>query len=233
MVKKVLDFDYQEYFNEMFETTTVLMWSTHCEPYTFAYYINKLYGIKLVRKNNISIKMPHSHNEMIECPVYHYQSNVEHMAYLLIDSSKYVRDKQSNKKGTIFDKTLLLIGADSEDLAKSIYEEMIGVNPFLNDTITENRGQTLQEFLQSGILESVLFDFSNPDELETTYFRNSLKDANLEAKRQKFLNDQRTFVTELMLALNDLMPNFDIDGQSNDRFMRPSGGGKRCKLPSE
>lgn len=213
MAKKILDFDYQGYFNEMFETTTVLMWSTQHEAFTFAYYLNKLYDIKLVRKNNISINTPHTRNIKMDCSVFHYQSNIEHMAYLLVDSSKSVRDKKTKKKGTYFDKTLLLIGADSQDLAKSIYEETSS-QPLTNaDPLIFGREQTLSEFVNSGILESVLFDFSNPDALETTYFRNTLNDANLEAKRQLFINDQRNYVIDLMMALDDLLPDF---GEEND-----------------
>lgn len=211
MAKKVFDFDYQGYFNEMFETTTVLMWSTNYAPFTFAFYLNKLYDIQLVRKDNIKLKMPHSRSGMIECSVYHYQSNVEHMAYLLIDSSNSVRDKNSKKKGTLFDKTLLLIGADSQELAKSIYEEMNSLPKQSDNMIIQERELTRQEFINSGILESVIFDFSNPDELETSYFRNSLNDPNLEAKRQQFINDQRNYVTDLMMALDDLLPNFETD----------------------
>lgn len=214
MGKKVLDFDFQEYFNEMFETTTVLMWSTHYAPFTFAFYLNRLYNIQLVRKDNITLDIPHTRNATMVCPVYHYQSNADHMAYLLIDSSSSVRDKTSKKKGTIFDKTLLLIGADSQELARTMYEEMNRWNAVpacCEGTILQEREQTLQEFIESGILESVLFDFSNPDELETTYFQNSLNDPSLEAKRQKFLNDQRNFVTNIMIAVNDLLPNFEAD----------------------
>lgn len=217
MPKKVLDFDYQGYFNEMFETTTVLMWSTRYEPFTFAFYLNKLYDISLVRKENISLNMPQSKNETMECSVYHYQSNVEHLAYLLIDSSGSVRDKKSNKKGTIFDKTLLMIGADSQELARSIYEETNGAmfwesnTQEINNLAMQERETTRREFINSGILESVLFDFSNPDELETTYFRNSLNDKSLEAKRQKFLNEQRNYVTNIMVALDDLLPNFEAE----------------------
>ena len=211
MAKKVFDFDYQGYFNEMFETTTVLMWSTNYAPFTFAFYLNKLYDIQLVRKDNIKLKIPHSRSGMIECSVYHYQSNVEHMAYLLIDSSNSVRDKNSKKKGTLFDKTLLLIGADSQELAKSIYEEMNSLPKQSDNMIIQERELTRQEFINSGILESVIFDFSNPDELETSYFRNSLNDPNLEAKRQQFINDQRNYVTDLMMALDDLLPNFETD----------------------
>lgn len=211
MAIKKLDFDYQEYFNDMFEITTVLMWSSQYEPFTFAYFLNKIYNIQLVRKKNISIAIPKSRNEMMECSVYHFQSNTDHLAYLLIDSSNNVRDKTSKKKGTIFDKTLLLIGADSEDIAKSIYEEMNNLPVVDDNEIFQSREQTLCEFFNNGILESVLFDFSNPDELETTYFRNSLNDANLESKRQHFLQEQRDYVTNLMVALDDLLPNFESD----------------------
>ena len=44
-----LDFDYEEYFNEQFETTAVLMWNTHHAPFTFASYFNKLYNKQLER----------------------------------------------------------------------------------------------------------------------------------------------------------------------------------------
>lgn len=211
MAKKIFDFDYQGYFNEMFETTTVLMWSTQHAPFTFAFYLNKLYNFQLVRKDNITLKMPHSRNNTIECSVFHSQSNVDHTAYLLIDSSGNVRDKTNNKKGTIFDKTLLLIGADSQELAKTIYDEMNEPATVSDNMLVQEREMTRREFIDSGILESVLFDFSNPDDMETTYFRNSLNDTSLEAKRQRFLNDQRNFVTDIMMTLDDLLPDFESD----------------------
>ncbi|MBQ6955190.1 MAG: hypothetical protein IJP80_01055 [Bacteroidales bacterium] len=211
MAKKIFDFDYQGYFNEMFETTTVLMWSTQHAPFTFAFYLNKLYNFQLVRKDNITLKMPHSRRGTIDCTVFHHQSNVDHMAYLLIDSSGNVRDKTNNKKGTIFDKTLLLIGADSQELAKTIYDEMNEPATVSDNMLVQEREMTRREFIDSGILESVLFDFSNPDDMETTYFRNSLNDTSLEAKRQRFLNDQRNFVTDIMMTLDDLLPDFESD----------------------
>lgn len=207
--KKILDFDYQSYFNEMFETTTVLMWSTRHTPFTFAFYLNKLYGIQLVRKKNITLKIPHTRNGKIECSVYHYQSNVERVAYILVDSSNSVREK--NKKGTYFDKTLLIIGVDAQERAENIYNEMTPERKESNDYRVQEREQTRCEFINSGILEHILFDFSNPDELETTYFHNSLNDKDLEEKRQRFITEQRNYVTDLMMALDDLLPNFEIE----------------------
>lgn len=206
---EVLDFDYQEYFNEMFETTTVLMWSTRHTSYTFAYYLNKLYGLELERKDNITIGMPGGRDEELECAVYHCLSAVEHIAYLLIDSSKGVKEISGKKKGTLFDKTLLIIGDGSDELAQRIYEDMSLGPQMCKDYREEEREMRRREFIDTGILESVLFDFSNPEELETTYFQNTLKDEKLENRRQAFLKEQRNFVTELMMALDKLLPNFE------------------------
>ena len=205
----VSGFDYQDYFNEMFEKTTVLMWNTRHEPYTFAYYLNKLYNIRLDRKKSISITKPNTGGEKMLCSVYQYQSAVEHIAYILIDSSEGTRGE--DKKGMLFDKTLLLTGAESDRIGQNIYEEMLQGSGASKACQLDERDETMREFIDTGILECVLFDFSNPEEMETTYFAGGQGNKSMEAKRQRFLNEQRSLVSEMMIALDDLLPNFDED----------------------
>ena len=47
------------------------------------------------------------------------------------------------------------------------------------------------------------------NDADAEVLRGTLKDEKLENRRQAFLKEQRNFVTELMMALDKLLPNFE------------------------
>lgn len=195
-----LDFDYEEYFNEQFETTAVLMWNTHHAPFTFASYFNKLYNKQLERKDNITI---HRKSGELICSVYLYQSNIKHMVFILIDSGNY------KSPSHFFDKTMLIVGEGAYEEASAIYRDMNKNPENYDDYMMQEREDMRQRFLNSGVLESAMFDFSNPDYPNTTYFPKQKLSAAMEKKRQRFLKEQREFVIDLLMAVDELLPDFD------------------------
>ena len=192
-----LEFDYEEYFNMMFKTASVLMWSSHIESYTFAFYLNQLYNLGLERCDNIEVGIGKSSSA--ECKLYSYVSNVKHMGYFLIDNG-------FDGKVNIFDKALLFYGHDARSEAEHMFGEMDAARVSDGE---DRHAVMLQQFKDSGILESAVFDFSDPSNLWTSYFPRSASQQQLKIK-QRFLKDQRTYACNLLLSLDAMLPDFDV-----------------------
>ena len=67
----------------------------------------------------------------------------------------------------------------------------------------------LQTFVDSGIVESAMFDFSDPDRPETTYFPKNTNNPTLQKRKARFLKEERKFISDVLMALDDLIPDFD------------------------
>ena len=63
-----LTFDYDEFFNEKLESTAILMWSTHYQTFTLAFYLNQLYGLGLERLDNITVEQKTGHLHRLHLP---------------------------------------------------------------------------------------------------------------------------------------------------------------------
>ena len=63
----------------------------------------------------------------------------------------------------------------------------------------------LSELKIIDLKKSILED----NDADAEVLRGTLKDEKLENRRQAFLKEQRNFVTELMMALDKLLPNFE------------------------
>ena len=199
-----LDFNYEEYFDEMFEDTAVLMWTTHHRAFTFAFFLNQLYNLDLELRDNIVLQYK---KKEIGCTVYSSQNDVDHMAYFLIDNSE--ASLPTPKKTILFDKTLLIKGPGAQSKAEYIYSDLEQNSIADNNFVGQQRDELRNTFVNTGILESVLFDFSTPDEPDTTYFPNSQGDTEKEKKRQRFLKEHREYVADLFMALDSMMPDFE------------------------
>ena len=197
-----LKFDFEEYFNEKLESTAILMWSTHYQTFTFAFYLNQLYNIKLERLDNITIERKSGN---YNCSIYSYRSNVNQLAFFLIENPN------DNKVPNIFDKTLLIIGPDAKDLAERIYKDMVHKHITKSNYIDSEREEMRHTFVEVGIFDSAMFNFSDPDYPETTYFANTTGNATLQKKRQRFLKEQREYVTDLIFAIDPLLPDYESE----------------------
>ena len=158
-----LTFDYDEFFNEKLESTAILMWSTHYQTFTLAFYLNQLYGLGLERLDNITV-------EQKICTVYTCRSDADQTSFFLIDNP------QQAEAQNIFDKTLLIIGPDSQELAQHIYREIDTARTgaiLPDDATADSRQAMLADFVGTGIFENALFDFADPDNPQTTYFQNA------------------------------------------------------------
>lgn len=198
-----LKFDYEEYFDGLFESTSILMWSTRYAAFTFAFYLNHLYEMNLEKRDDIIIEIngePHS------CPVYHRQDNVSHQTYILVDNTW----GDTKKRTVFFDKILLIIGADPGELA----ERILGDTTLASSStglLANERDAMIESFVNSGILESALFDFSDSDNPRTSYFPSTAVKESVLKKQNQFLKVHRTFVADLLLALDSLLPDFESE----------------------
>ena len=197
-----LDFDYEDYFNELFSTTAVLMWSTHHAAITFAFYINRLYNKQLMRRDNITL---HTQQGESLCSVFTQQDNLSHTTYLLVDNPNHMPSSRSSV--TFFDKTLLIMGPDAYEQAHNIYADLGNSTPLPSS----DEAHTLlrQAFLDNGVLEYALFDFSEPDDPQTTYFATPSADPRIRDKQRLFLRKQREYACDLLLALDAFLPNYE------------------------
>lgn len=197
-----LKFDYDEYFNDKFESTAILMCNTRHQVFTFAFYLNQLYGLHLERRDDILLD---EGDDGTRCPIYTYQSNANQLAFFLIENPGGTGGK--NRK--YFDKTLLIMGPDAHELAQHIFNELD--SPQNGGGTMPQRDEMMRTFVESGILESALFDFSDPDYPETTYFPDTKNNATLQKKRARFLKEQREYVSDLIFAIDPLLPDYDSE----------------------
>jgi len=201
--KEKLDFDYNDFFDEKFEDTAVLMWNTHHQAFTFAFYLNQLYSLNLMRCDEKTLE---GKDSPFDCSIYSYISTIDQQAFFLIDTTAAASNSKSS--GIFFDKTMLIIGPDAFETAEHIYNETSQSSP----TTTDNeRNAMLQSFVDTGIFESALFDFSDPDRPETTYFPSSNISPSLQKKRDRFLQEQRKFVSDLIIAVDPFLPDFESE----------------------
>lgn len=199
-----LDFDYEEYFDSILETTAILMWSTRHEAYTFAFYLNQLYNMNLERRDNIKIERKSGD---LNCSIFHHQSNLKRYTYILVDNGNV--QPTAKKNATFFDKTLFIMGEEARSTAQRIYDEIQTGDSTLGGFSDPDRDEMLKSFINSGILECALFDFSDPETPFTSYFPETQASETLEKKRQKFLREQRLYITDLFLAIDSLLPDYE------------------------
>ena len=198
-------FDYDEFFNEKLESTAILMWSTHYPTFTLAFYLNQLYGLSLERLENITIEQK---TGQYSCTIYTCQNYADQTSFFLIDNP------QQAESPNIFDKTMLIIGPDSQELAQHIHHEIDTVRtaaPPQGNAIADSRQAMLSDFVGTGIFENALFDFSDPDNPQTTYFQSADSNPALQKKQQRFLKQQRQYVSDLIYAIEPLLPDYETE----------------------
>jgi hypothetical protein len=194
-----LKFDYEEYFNEKLEYTAVLMWNTHHQAFTFAFYLNQVYNLNLERRDDIE-----SGDGATLCPLYSCQSDNNQIAFFLVD-----RPATTSMQSEYFDKIMLIVGADAFEIAQNIYNETSQSGEKL--PASPEHEEILNSFVETGIFECAMFDFSDPDRPETTYFPTTNSNAALQKKRSRFMKEQRETVTDIILALESLLPEYDSE----------------------
>lgn len=198
-------FDYDEFFNEKLESTAILMWNTHYQTFTLAFYLNQLYGLCLQRLDNITIEQK---TGPLSCTIYSCCNNADQTSFFLIDNP------QQAESPNIFDKTLLIIGPESQELAQHIHHEIDNArtgNASTSDAPADSRQAMLVDFVLTGIFENALFDFSDPDNPLTTYFQNTDPNPTLQKKQQRFLKQQRQYVSDLIYAIEPLLPDYETE----------------------
>lgn len=204
-----LEFDYEEYFDMMLESTAVLMWATHITSFTFAFHLNKIFGLALERRESVTLNRK---GVPYECLVYSCSNNMMQTSYFLIDNVMSPLD--GKRANSIFDKTLLICGPDAFPIIHDIYNSLeapvtakdIYVQSAVGDA---DMASQCRDFAGTGILESAIFDFSDPAAPDTTYFPSHSNNPAIQKKRTLFLKEQREYVTDLLLAIDHLLPTYE------------------------
>ena len=188
-------------YEEMLESTAILMWNTSYSDFTFAFYLNQLFGLELERRKDISLS---TMKEEIQCSVFSYDDKVNHQSYFLIENG--LASRQSVKELSYYDKTLLILGADAFERAEPIYDEL--KEPMRNsvDLLAMQREELRTSFVNSGIVESAWFNFADPDNPESSIIATR---SPLNKKQKAFIDFQKDYIQGIFVELDDLLPNYD------------------------
>lgn len=196
-----LDWDYEEYFDEIFETTGVVMWNTHIPSFTFAFFLNELYQLKLQRQECVSLKKKKA---TTKCIVYSYVDAVMHTTYFFIENGQSTPGAE--RANAYFDKVLLVMGPNGHETSRRIQHDLEPPSLFGN----EDKSPEIKCFVDSGILESAYFDYSDAEYPQTSYFPQTNVNEALKKKQSLFLKEQKDYLSDLILAVDHLIPNFDV-----------------------
>lgn len=188
-------------YEEMLEITAILMWNTSYSDFTFAFYLNQLFGLGLERRKDIGLS---TMKEDIQCSVFAFNDKVNHQAYFLIENG--LASRQNVKELSYYDKTLLIQGADAFERAEQIYNDLKEPAHKTVDLIGLQREEMRCAFVDSGIVESAWFNFSDPDNPESSII-SSL--APLSKKQKAFIDFQKEYTQGILVEIDDLLPNFD------------------------
>ena len=199
-------FDYSEYFESLFSMTSVTMWSTRYPAFTFAFYLNQLYGLELERRDDIVVS---NAKKEIPCSVFSYQRNVDQLVFFLIENDP--NSTQEIKQLSYFDKILLIMGPDAEKYSMNIYNDIMKPKPNSMNIAEIEREQLCKSFIENGIVEMGVFDFTDANDIRTNYFSSPATNETTKKKRLKFLQFYREYMTDLFVGLDELIPNFEDD----------------------
>jgi hypothetical protein len=193
--------DVYSHYDEMLETTAMLAWNTSYSAYTFAFHLNQLYGLELQRRDDICLS---TLKEEIQCSVYSYDDMVNHLSFYLIENG--LSSRQQVQELSYFDKTLLIHGPESFDRAQQIYDDLNAPERTETDLIAMQREALRLSFVNSGIVESESFDFSDPDEPRSSMIA---PNTTPNKKQQAFLDFQMKYIQGIFVELDDILVDFD------------------------
>lgn len=193
--------DVYSHYDEMLETTAMLAWNTSYSAYTFAFHLNQLYGLELQRRDDICLS---TLKEEIQCSVYSYDDMVNHLSFYLIENG--LSSRQQVQELSYFDKTLLIHGPESFDRAQQIYDDLNAPERVETDLIAMQREALRLSFVNSGIVESESFDFSDPDEPRSSMIA---PNTTPNKKQQAFLDFQMKYIQGIFVELDDILVDFD------------------------
>lgn len=185
----------------MLETTAILAWNTSYSAYTFAFHLNQLFGLELQRHDDIRLS---TLKEEIQCSVYTYDDLVNHLSFYLIENG--LASRQQVRELSYFDKMLLIHGAEAFDRAQQIYDDLNAPERTGLDLIAMQRESLRMSFVSSGIVESVSFDFSDPDEPRSSMIA---ANATPNKKQQAFLDYQKKYIQGIFVELDDMLEDFE------------------------
>ncbi len=188
-------------YEEMLESTAILAWNTSYSAFTFAFYLNELFHLQLLRRNDIRLS---SMKEDIQCSVYAYTDTISHQSYFLIENE--LASRQRIQELSYFDKTLLIQGAEAFERAQEIYAEL--KEPFhqSDDIIGMQREEMRRSFIDSGIVESIWFDFSDPDNPSSSLIADNVP---LNKRQKKFIDFQKDYIQGIFIEIDDLLTDYD------------------------
>ena len=130
-----------------------------------------------------------------------------HNAFFLVSND--TPPSPSRRNSIFFDKTLLIMGPDAFETAENIFNDLDPNNPVEKSDNLSRHDRLRQAFIWAGILETASFDFSDPERPTTSYFHGPATNSKSLGLRSKFLKEQREYVSDLFLALDNLMPDYD------------------------
>lgn len=192
------------YYDDLLESTAILMWNTRYSAFTFAFFLNRLYALDLKPDTVIDFQC---NKQLVESSIFSFHNPTEKMSYFLVDNSP--ESMQRISELSYFDKVLLIMGEDSKERADFIFSDIRSVKSNPADMLVMQREETKSCFVESGVVAFDTFDFSNPDNPSSSFLSEAAEGSSLYRKQQKFLKIQRDYFQGLFVAIDDLMRDFE------------------------
>lgn len=184
-------------YDEMLENTAVLSWNTSYTAFSFAFYLNHLYGLNLQRRDDITLS---TMKETITCSVFSCNDGVNHQSFFLIENGMTAMQKV--QKMSYFDKTLLIQGPDAFEIADGIYNDMLRPHSNAVDIIGMQREEMRLDFVNTGIVETVKFDFSDHNNPTSSLIKPGIPAS---SKQKKFHEFQKEYIQGILVEIDDLI----------------------------
>ena len=192
--------EFLDYYEELLSETAVMMWETRHTAFTFAFYLNHLYGLHLVRRDSVTV---FKKNVPLACAVYSHHDSVNHQQFFLIENS--MEGMQRFRELSYFDKLLLATGPDARERLRCIYDEMYQPARTATGIVEAQRESMRRSFIDNGIVQCADFDFSDPDSPATTFLPYAAPDTPQYRKQQKYLEFQKEYIEDLLVQLDPYM----------------------------
>lgn len=194
---QTLEFNDEEYCDELLQNTTALMWSTQHALPRVAWMLNSLFSCHFERLNNITIQLD---KQEVECRLFCHQDPVRMETWLLADNNR-VEAQQVAELG-YWDIMLAIYGVTSGERIKSIIATL--EQPFrIRHTIHGERMEKEREALTAGIFDTHTLDFSSPRYPECSLFGDVVRP---NAKQKRFLKLHRDYVLAMLLEEESRLP---------------------------
>lgn len=187
---QTLEFDDEEYCDELLQNTTALMWSTQHALPRVAWMLNDLLACHFERLPNITVQLD---KQEVECRIFCHHDPVRMETWLLADNNRM--EAQQVPELGYWDIMLAVYGITSGERIANLITTL--ERPFpVRHTLHGERMEHDRQALVSGIFDTQTLNFSSPRNPECSLFGDVVRPT---ARQRRFLKLHRDYVLALLL----------------------------------